>query len=51
MKRAIYFILLGAVAAGCVNCKNDMKIKTKPYPVARMDSTVDDYHGTRVPDR
>ncbi len=50
MKRAIYFILLGAVAAGCVNCKNDMKIETKPYPVARMDSTVDDYHGTRVAD-
>ncbi len=27
-----------------------MKIKTAPYPVARMDSTVDNYFGTQVAD-
>ena len=40
------------IAAGvlCTNCKTKMKISTLPYPVARMDSTVDDYFGTKVPD-
>ena len=40
------------IAAGvlCTNCKTKMKISTLPYPVARMDSTVDDYFGTNVPD-
>ena len=32
------------------SCQETMTIKTLPYPVARMDSTVDDYHGTKVAD-
>ena len=48
------FLTVGTalLAAGvlCTNCKPKMKITTQPYPVARMDSTVDDYFGTKVAD-
>ena len=48
------FLTVGTalLAAGvlCTNCKPKMKITTEPYPVARMDSTVDDYFGTKVAD-
>ena len=47
----LYGGALLAAALLNVNCQSDMKtIKTLPYPVARMDSTVDDYFGTRVAD-
>lgn len=48
-----FYTLCGvaALAAAFAGCQNTMTIKTKPYPVARMDTTVqDDYHGTIVKD-
>lgn len=50
MKRASLIILLAASAVVFGGCKSNMKIKTLPYPTARMDSVVDDYHGVRVAD-
>ncbi len=51
MKQILYGGTLLVAALLNVNCQSDMKtIKTLPYPVARMDSTVDDYFGTRVAD-
>ena len=42
---------LAAFTAALAGCQSAMTIKTKPYPVARMDTTVaDDYHGTIVKD-
>lgn len=42
---------LAALTAAATGCQSAMTIKTKPYPVARMDTTVqDDYHGTLVKD-
>lgn len=42
---------LAAFTVGATGCQSAMTIKTKPYPVARMDTTVqDDYHGTVVKD-
>lgn len=42
---------LAAITAALTSCQNAMTIKTKPYPVARMDTTVqDNYHGTIVKD-
>lgn len=51
MKQIASLGTLLAAALLNVNCQSDMKtIKTLPYPTARMDSTVDDYFGTRVAD-
>lgn len=51
MKPFVSLGVLLSVALLNVNCQSEMKtIKTLPYPVARMDSTVDDYFGTRVAD-
>ena len=45
------FLGLSALCAAAVGCQTTMTIKTQPYPVARMDTTVqDDYHGTVVRD-
>lgn len=42
-------LLVAAVSLS--SCKTSMRIKTKAYPVARVDTTVvDDYHGTLVAD-
>lgn len=49
MNTRMYTAILAATAL-VASCKNPMTITPLPYPVARMDSTVDDYHGTRVAD-
>lgn len=42
---------LAALTAAATGCQSTMTIKTEPYPIARMDTTVqDDYHGTLVKD-
>ena len=42
---------LAAITAALTSCQSAMTIKTKPYPAARMDTTVqDNYHGTIVKD-
>lgn len=48
MKR---ILLCGCAVALLTHCSNPMKIKTKPYPETRRDTTMaDDYFGTRVAD-
>lgn len=42
-------ILLLAVIA-VVGCRNNMRSKHLPYPETRMDSVVENYHGTKVAD-
>ena len=45
------FLLLSSALLLLVNCKNEMKIKTKDYPSAPKDTTVvDNYFGTMVKD-
>lgn len=44
-------LLLLAMTATLASCGDQPQIKTKPYPVTRMDTTVvDNYHGTMVAD-
>ncbi len=50
MKNLLVLAILAAPVLGIVSCGNVMKNKHLPYPVARMDSTVDNYHGTQVAD-
>ncbi len=50
MKKIITITLAFLAALAFVGCKQ-MKIKTLPYPEARIDTTVvEDYHGTAVAD-
>ena len=46
MRKILPLIALAALAG----CRNNITIKLMPYPVARMDSVVDNYHGTPVAD-
>ena len=51
MKRTLFagtLLLVSGIL--CTHCKPKMKISTLPYPEARMDSTADDYFGTKVAD-
>ena len=49
MKKIFYAAALPVLMLALAACRSEMKkITVKDYPVARMDSTVDDYFGTRV---
>lgn len=51
MKKQYLAVVLPVLALTLAACQNRMKkIEVKAYPVARMDSTVDDYFGTQVAD-
>lgn len=51
MKKIFYAAALPVLMLALAACRSEMKkITVKDYPVARMDSTVDDYFGTRVED-
>ena len=51
MKKQYLAVVLPVLALTLAACQNRMKkIEVKAYPVARMDSTVDDYVGTQVAD-